>query len=121
LNGQRAATQTGIVPFTGRGSSPPDQYARSFARPSSSSRARSFMSVASPKRSNSPLRSEPAPTPSTSRPPLSRSSVTVSRASSCGRRRASGVTSGPVISRSVRLTMAAIVIHGSASFVTGGR
>jgi hypothetical protein len=79
------------------------------------------MSAASPKRSNSPPRSEPAPTPRTSRPPLSRSSVTVSRASCCGRRRASGVTSGPVISRSVRVVIAAIVIHGSASRVTGGR
>src|ERR671923_301044 len=37
--------------------------------------------------SNSPVRSLPRPTPSTSRPPLSRSSVTVSRASWRARRR----------------------------------
>ena len=36
------------------------------------------------------------PTPNTRRPPLSRSSVTVSRASWCGRRRGSGVTSAPI-------------------------
>ena len=48
-----------------------------------------------------PNRSLPSPTPSTSRPPLSRSSVTVSRATLAGRRRASGVTIGPSRSRSV--------------------
>ncbi len=81
------------------------------------------MSPSSPKRagSNSPVRSLPTPTPSTSRPPLRRSSVTVSRASWWMRRRGSGVTSGPVTIRSVRIAIAAIVIHGSASAVTGAR
>jgi hypothetical protein len=79
------------------------------------------MSPSSPKRagSNSSVRSLPAPTPSTSRPPLSRSSVTVSRASWCGRRRASGVTSGPMITRSVDIATADRVTHGSASARTG--
>ena len=42
-----------------------------------------------------PNRSLPRPTPSGSRPPLSRSSVAVSLATLAGRRRASGVTIGP--------------------------
>ena len=59
------------------------------------------------------------PTPSTSRPPLSRSSVTVSRASLWTCRRGVGVTSGPIRTRSVALAIAAIAIHGSARCVTG--
>ena len=69
--------------------------------------------------SNSPVVSLPIPTPSTSRPPLSRSSVTVSRASWCGRRRGTGVTSGPMITRSVTIATAASTTHGSASARTG--
>ena len=47
--------------------------------------------------------------------------MTVSRASLCGRRRASGVTSGPIASRSVATATAARVIHGSATARTGAR
>ena len=43
----------------------------------------------------------PSPAPKTSRPPLSRSSDAVSRATFHGRRRASGVTSAPIRIRSV--------------------
>jgi hypothetical protein len=45
--------------------------------------------------SSFPDRSVPRPTPSVSRPSLSRSSVAVSLATLTGRRRASGVTLGP--------------------------
>jgi hypothetical protein len=59
--------------------------------------------------------------PSTSRPPLSRSSVAVSRATLTGRRRARGVTMGPKVSDSVAVAIAARVIHGSATDVIGAR
>jgi hypothetical protein len=52
---------------------------------------------------------------SVSRPALSRSSVAVSRATFTGRRRASGVTSGPSLRRSVAAAIAANVIWGSAT------
>jgi hypothetical protein len=54
-----------------------------------------------------------------SRPPLSRSSVAVSRATLTGLRRASGVTIGPSRIRSVAAAIAASVIHGSATSTTG--
>ena len=54
-------------------------------------------------------------------PAVSRSSVAVSRASLCGRRRAIGVTSGPIVMRSVLIATAASVIHGSATSRTSGR
>ena len=81
------------------------------------------MSPSSPKRagSNSPVRSEPIPTPRINRPPLSRSSVTVSRASWCVRRRGSGVIIGPIVTREVASATAASVTHGSATCVTGSR
>src|SRR5215207_5261943 len=66
-------------------------------------------------------RSLPRPTPSVSRPPLSRSSVAVSRATLTGLRRASGVTIGPSRIRSVAVAIAASVIHGSATSTTGSR
>ena len=47
--------------------------------------------------------------------------LTVSRASLAGRRRASGVTSGPIATRVVAHAIAASVTHGSATSVTGGR
>ena len=47
----------------------------------------------------------------------SRSSETVSRATFCGRRRASGVTSAPIRTRSVATAIADRAIHGST---TGG-
>jgi hypothetical protein len=47
--------------------------------------------------------------------------VTVSRASWWGRRRASGVTSGPIVSRVVAIATAASVTQGSASALTGSR
>ena len=61
----------------------------------------------------------PRPTPSVSRPPLSRSSVAVSRATLTGLRRASGVTIGPSRIRSVAVATAVSVIHGSATSTTG--
>ena len=76
---------------------------------------RSRGSPGSPNGANSPWRSPPMPTPSTSRPPLRRSSVTVSRASFGIRRRGVGVTSAPIRTRSVAQAIAAIAIHGSAS------
>jgi hypothetical protein len=54
-------------------------------------------------------------------PPLSRSSVAISRASFTGRRRASGVTIGPSRTRSVVIAMAASTTHGSATACTGAR
>jgi len=55
------------------------------------------------------------------RPELSRSSVTVSRASLCTRRRDTGVTIGPILSRLVAAATAASATHGSATARTGGR
>ena len=80
---------------------------------SSSIWARRRSSSSSPVIENSPpYWSLPKPTPSVSRPPLSRSSVAVSRATFTGRRRASGVTIGPSRTRSVAVATAASVIHG---------
>lgn len=53
------------------------------------------------------------PTPRVRRPPLSRSSAAVSRATLAGRRRGSGDTIGPSRSRSVLVAIAASAIHGS--------
>ena len=61
----------------------------------------------------------PNPTPKTSRPELSRSSVTVSLATLCTRRRDSGVTIGPISTRDVAHATAASVTHGSATARTG--
>ena len=72
-------------------------------------------SSSSPKRVSSPPVFTPRPTPSTSRPPLSWSRLVVSRASFCGRRRATGVTSGPSRTVSVAVATAASRIHGSAT------
>ena len=55
------------------------------------------------------------------RPFDSRSSEATSRATFHGRRRGSGVTIGPIRTRSVADAMAAIVTHGSAMSTTGGR
>ncbi len=61
-----------------------------------------------------PLRRVTEPTPSTNRPPDSRSSETVSRATFHGRRRANGVTIVPIVSRRVRSATAASPTQGSA-------
>ena len=47
------------------------------------------------------------------------SSDAICRASTQGRRRASGVTIGPVRSRVVLIAIAAITIHGSATAMPG--
>ena len=113
---QRAATQIGIRgSCAGGGANSPPHSSTSRSSPSSSSRARSRGSPESPNGANSPWRSPPMPTPSTSRPPLRRSSVTVSRASFAIRRRGVGVTSAPMRTRSVAQAIAVIAIHGSAS------
>ena len=49
------------------------------------------------------------------RPPLSRSSVASSCASTCGRRRATGVTAVPSRTRDVTAAIALSVTHGSAA------
>jgi hypothetical protein len=46
--------------------------------------------------------------------------VIVSRASLCGRRRETGVTSGPITSRSVASAIAVSATHGSATGSVGG-
>ena len=76
--------------------------------------ARTTGSVGSPKLPYSSSGGSPRPTPSTSRPPDSRSRVTVSLATFQGRRRASGVTIGPSRSRSVASATPVSSIHGSA-------
>jgi hypothetical protein len=66
------------------------------------------------------VREGPIPTPSTSRPPLSRSRVTVCRATTTGRRRGSGVTSVPSRTRLVAVAAAVSVIHGSTTSIGPG-
>ena len=89
---------------------------------SSSIPARRRSPSSSPVIENSlPNWSLPRPAPSVSRPPLSRSSVAVSRATFTGRRRASGVTIGPSRIRPVAAATAASVIRGSATASTGSR
>ena len=80
---------------------------------SSSSSARTRLSVGSPTFPNAASSSAPSPTGNTSRPFDSRSSVIVSRASFQGRRRGGGVTIAPRRTRSVRIAIAAITTHGS--------
>jgi len=120
--GHSPATHTGILGCcTGTGSNSPAQYLLRSARPWSSSRARSRASVTSPKGSSSLFRVLPSPTPNVSRPELSRSRVTVSRATLCARRLDSGVTSGPIRTLDVAQATAASVTHGSATARTGAR
>jgi hypothetical protein len=76
--------------------------------------ARTTGSTGSPKLPYSSSGGVPSPTPSTSRPPESRSRVTVSRASFHGRRLGNGVTIGPSRTRSVASATPASRIHGSA-------
>ena len=93
----------------------PDHAAVRIASVSSNIPARVRSSAVSPNAENSrPNRSLPSPAPSTSRPPLSRSSVTVSRASLPGRRRGSAVTIGPRWIDSVAAAMADSVSQASA-------
>ena len=87
--------------------------------PSSSRAARTRGSGSSPNAANSVFHSEPSPAPNTSRPPESRSSEAVSRATFCGRRRARMQTITPRRTRSVLAATAAIVIHGSATGASG--
>jgi hypothetical protein len=54
------------------------------------------------------------------RPPLSRSSVAVSRASLCGRRRETGVTSGPIARARWPARSRSARSHGSATGSVGG-
>jgi len=109
--GQRHATQTGSGSCAGRGkkaalstkkclpchrTSSPDQRCRKRSSESSRIGARSAVSAGSPRNElNSLQPSSPRPTPTTSRPFESRSSVAAWRATTQGRRRASGVTSNP--------------------------
>jgi hypothetical protein len=76
--------------------------------------ARTTGSVGSPKLPYSSSGGSPRPTPSTNRPPDSRSRVTVSLASFQGRRLGSGVTIGPSRSRSVARATAVSSTQGSA-------
>jgi hypothetical protein len=93
--GQFAATQTGIRGrCTGRGRNAPFQNPLSRSKPSSSRRARSRGSMASPYGLRSSVL--PSPTPSVRRPLLRWSSVTVSRAAFWTRLRESGVIIGPI-------------------------
>ena len=77
--------------------------------------------MTSPNGSSSPLPGTPSPTPRVRRPALSRSSVAVSLATLCTRRRDSGVTIGPMRTRLVAQAIAASEIHGSATARTGAR
>ena len=81
---------------------------------SSSSAARARGSRSSPKALSSRRLSPPRPAPKTMRPPESRSSTATWRATSHGRRRASGVTMAPRRRRSVASATAVSAIHGSA-------
>ena len=65
------------------------------------------VALISPKPDSSRAVSTPRPNPHTSRPPLRWSSVMISRASFCGRRREMGVTIGPKRTRSVANATAA--------------
>ena len=67
------------------------------------------------------LWSRPRPTPSTRRPCERWSRVTVWRARTWGRRRATGVTMGPSRRRSVVMAAAASTTQGSATASTGDR
>ena len=101
----------------------PDHRPSSTASPSSRSSARRARSCSSPNAAHSLCAPPalPSPAPNTSRPFESRSSETVSRASFCGRRRASGVTSAPIRSRSVATAIAARAIQGSTTAGEPGR
>jgi hypothetical protein len=91
-------------------------------RSSESSRigARCAGSTTSPRNElNSRQPSSPRPAPTTSRPFESRSNVAASRATTQGRRRASGVTSIPSRILAVAWATAAIVIHESATGMPG--
>jgi len=98
--------------------SSPDQNRQSSSTPSSSRSARTTASVVSPNLDSSPPESTPRPRPKTRRPPLNRSSVAASRANFWGRRRVSGVTIGPTVTRSVADAMAVNAIQVSA--ISGG-
>jgi len=86
----------------------------STAVPSSSTRARRRALVVSPNAESSRPLSPPIPSPGISRPLLSRSNVTVSRAGMITRRRGSGVTIAPNRIRCVTVAIAASTIQGSA-------
>ena len=75
--------------------------------------ARVRASVGSPKIPKSPWAGEPMPTPNTVRPPASRSSVTVCRASTHGRRRGTGVIIGPSTIVEVCAAATDSTAHGS--------
>jgi hypothetical protein len=64
---------------------------------------------------SSPVESTPRPRPSMRRPDERWSSVTTCRASTCGRRRTSGVTMVPRRRRSVTQATPERMIHGSAT------
>ena len=85
------------------------------SRPSSSFRARIFLSVSSPNTPNSVSGGLPSPTPNISLPSERWSRDTVARATCHGRRRASGVTIAPMRTRSVRMATADNATHGSAN------
>ncbi len=117
--GQFAATQTGIRGrCTGRGRNAPFQNPLSRSKPSSSRRARSRGSIASPYGTRSSVL--PSPTPSVRRPLLRWSSVTVSRATFWTRLRESGVIIGPIRRLSVAEAMALSATHGSATARSAG-
>ena len=82
---------------------------------SSSSAARARGSRSSPKALSSRRLSPPRPAPKTMRPPERRSRTATWRATSHGRRRASGVTIAPRRRRSVASATAVSAIHGSAT------
>jgi hypothetical protein len=129
--GQAPATQIGIrgscrgrgkkvassmrkcFPSNEKGS--PDHRPVTTSSASSSFSARTRGSGSSPSAEKSERSSPPSPTPRTRRPPERRSSVTVSRATFAGRRRARGVTSGPMRIRSVAAAIALRAIQGSAT------
>jgi hypothetical protein len=92
----------------------PVHSASSRSSDSSSRAARCLASADSPNAVNS-VSSDPSPAPTTSRPPDSRSTVTVSRATSPIRRRASTFTRTPILIRVVRAATAAITATGSAT------
>ena len=85
------------------------------ARVSSSRSARTRAEVGSPTLPSPRSSVVPRPTGSTSRPFDSTSSDTASRASFHGRRRGGANTSAPIVTRSVRIAIAASTIHGSYS------
>ena len=74
--------------------------------------ARFFASPGSPKAVNS-SGAPPSPAPKIARPPLRRSRLVIALATTCGRRRASGVTASPSLRRVVKAATADRMIQGS--------